>query len=302
MSGDLSSFYKNPFRSLNGLVRERIDQGVDANGSGPVYALGNGVVTNLYNSGWPGGSFISYRLTDGPYSGKYVYIAESIHPAVKIGQNVTSNTVVGTMFDGPDGIEMGWAAPGGTGGTMAQVYHQESPVGDPGERSTAFGVLMNDVLTSLGFPGGIHQSGPTAGSVPSGWASAPSGPAAAPSGGGGSTGPTGQLVSEHSSKSGESTSIWGDIWDGLKDVGGLVTAPAAATVGVAEGIGGFAQDFSRLLKMIDWLFEPSSWVRILSGFAGVILLIIAGVMLWKAAGGSSPSGGSSVPNVVPFPV
>jgi hypothetical protein len=128
-----------------------------------------------------------------------------------------------------------------------------------------------------------------------------------PTSGGTSTpsAPGGQIVSQHSTKSGESTSIWGDIWDGLKTIGGDVTAPASAIVGVAEGIGGFAQDFSRLLKMIDWLFEPSSWVRIVAGIVGVTLLGLAAVMLWKAAGGSAPKpkgGGGGMPMIVPVPV
>ena len=50
--------YGNPLRSIAGLSPERIDQGVDYHGYGPIYALGNGVILSVYNSGWPGGTFI----------------------------------------------------------------------------------------------------------------------------------------------------------------------------------------------------------------------------------------------------
>jgi len=62
--------YVNPLRSVSGLVPERIDEGVDFGGTGPVYALGDAVVTNAgQNAGWPGGGWITYQLTDGPDQG-----------------------------------------------------------------------------------------------------------------------------------------------------------------------------------------------------------------------------------------
>jgi len=49
-------YYVNPLRSVSGLVPERIDEGVDFGGTGPVYALGDAVVTNAGgNAEWPGG-------------------------------------------------------------------------------------------------------------------------------------------------------------------------------------------------------------------------------------------------------
>src|SRR5262249_58441885 len=38
--------YRNPLRGVSGLVPERIDDGVDFTGLGPVYALGDAVVTS----------------------------------------------------------------------------------------------------------------------------------------------------------------------------------------------------------------------------------------------------------------
>ena len=43
--------YVNPLRGINGLTPERIDQGVDYSGYGPIYAIGDGVVLSTVNSG-----------------------------------------------------------------------------------------------------------------------------------------------------------------------------------------------------------------------------------------------------------
>ena len=90
--------YANPLRAIGGLNPERIDQGVDFSGFGPIYAIGDGVVLSTVNGGWPGGTFIAYRLTDGPANGLTVYFAEDIQPAVSVGQTVNANTVLGTAY------------------------------------------------------------------------------------------------------------------------------------------------------------------------------------------------------------
>src|SRR5258708_10547615 len=100
--------YANPLRAVQGLTAERIDQGVDYSGSGDIYALGPGTIENVYNAGWPGGAFISERLSGGPYAGLYSYAAENISPAVAVGQPVDDATVIGRVTGG---IETGWAAP-----------------------------------------------------------------------------------------------------------------------------------------------------------------------------------------------
>jgi murein DD-endopeptidase MepM/ murein hydrolase activator NlpD len=157
--------YANPLRAVRGLSPNRIDQGVDYEGFGPVYALGDGEVLSVVNGGWPGGTFICYRLTDGPASGLVVYVAEDLNPDVQIGQSVTPNTVLGSMFGGPYGIETGWAQTSADGDTMAAVYGQYF-----GSNTTAFGNNFSQLLTSLGAPGGVLQNAPT-GSLPSGWPS-----------------------------------------------------------------------------------------------------------------------------------
>lgn len=67
--------------------------------SGPVYAIGNAIVENVYEPQWPSGVFISYRLTSGPAMGRYVNVAENVTPKVVVGQHVTAMTVVGVVHD-----------------------------------------------------------------------------------------------------------------------------------------------------------------------------------------------------------
>ena len=155
--------YANPLRAVVGLTSERIDQGVDYSGFGPIYAIGDGVVLSTVGSGWPGGTFIAYRLTDGPAKGLVVYAAEDIEPSVQIGETVTSRTVLGHMFLGPSGIETGWADRSRLPDTMARTYGQFD-----GSNATAFGDNFSQLLQSVGAPGGI-ASGTPSGTLPPSW-------------------------------------------------------------------------------------------------------------------------------------
>ena len=158
-----SSGYTDPLSGVSGLSPERIDQGVDYSGYGPITALGSGVVSSTYNGGWPGGTFITYQLSSGPAAGLTVYAAEDIVPSVSVGQTVSAGEVIGTVYEGPDGIETGWAD-GGAGNTMAMSAGQFY-----GSNSTAFGANFSQLLASLGAPPGILQNNPPTGSLPSGW-------------------------------------------------------------------------------------------------------------------------------------
>ena len=159
-----SNGYANPLRAIAALTPERIDQGVDYAGIGPIYAIGNGVVLSTSIPGWPGGTYIAYQLSDGPAAGRVVYAAEDIEPSVQPGQQVNANTVLGQVYAGPDGIETGWGDPTAIGNTMARTYSQFS-----GGNSTAFGANFSRLLQSLGAPGGILQNNPPTGSLPGGW-------------------------------------------------------------------------------------------------------------------------------------
>jgi murein DD-endopeptidase MepM/ murein hydrolase activator NlpD len=155
--------YANPLRSVGGLSAQRIDSGVDYAGTGPVYAIGNGVVLNVYAADWPGGTFIAYQLSDGPAKGLVVYTAEDLNPQVSVGSTVTANTVIGDMYGGPHGIEIGWADGSRIPNAMARSYGQYG-----GGNSTAFGYNFSRFLQALGAPGGILNNSPT-GTLPADW-------------------------------------------------------------------------------------------------------------------------------------
>jgi hypothetical protein len=161
--------YRNPLRGVTGLVPERIDDGVDFAGTGPVYALGDAVVTGAAgdNYGWPGGGWITYRLTSGPGAGLMVYVAEDIVPAVVAGQRVTPSTVVGSMYDGGDGIETGWAQP--TGLSAESELPQAGGIGGLGPFPTRLGLNFDELLQTLGAPAAPNRAQPPHGLLPAGY-------------------------------------------------------------------------------------------------------------------------------------
>lgn len=153
--------YRNPLRAITGLVLERVDMGADFAGSGPVYAIGKAIITSAAgdNEGWPGGGWITYEVTAGRARGLQVYVAEDVTPAVQAGEQVTSHTVIGRMYDGGDGIETGWAMPDG------QSAESQLPiaggVSGEGPFPTEVGLNFDRLLQSLGVPPApnSHQAG-----------------------------------------------------------------------------------------------------------------------------------------------
>jgi murein DD-endopeptidase MepM/ murein hydrolase activator NlpD len=168
--------YANPLRNVSGLILERVDMGVDFGGSGPVYALGDGVVTNAEgdSSGWPGGGWITYRLTSGPAAGLMVYVAEDVTPDVQVGQTVTSATVVANMFNGGDGIETGWAM--SDGASAESEMPEAGGIGGDGPFPTMVGLNFDALLQALGVPAAPNSGQAGNGTLPSNyptdWASA----------------------------------------------------------------------------------------------------------------------------------
>lgn len=176
-SSDVSG-YQDPLRALeqNGsLTPERIDQGVDYSGSGPIYAIGNGKVLNVYNCGWGScaglggaGAFIVYRLSDGPAAGKYVYVAENCPWKVQIGDSVTSNTVVCNLVNQFPNLETGWANGSALGAALASSVWPKSV--DDTAHYTAYGLNFSQLLVKLGAPPGTIQPGAQQlGTLPGGW-------------------------------------------------------------------------------------------------------------------------------------
>lgn len=159
--------YLNPLRQVGGLNPERIDEGVDFSGTGPVYAIGSGVVTEAQaaNSGWPGGGWITYELTSGPAVGEVVYLAEDVIPTVHPGEIVSRDTVIAHMYSGFDGIETGWA--------MLDSLSSESElpeaggIGGAGPFPTAVGTNFDELLQALGVPAAPNFGPGGAGLLPS---------------------------------------------------------------------------------------------------------------------------------------
>jgi murein DD-endopeptidase MepM/ murein hydrolase activator NlpD len=160
--------YDNPFRAISGLIPERIDQGVDFGGAGPVYALGDAVITNATTSaGWPGGGWITYTLTEGPARGLTVFVAEDVSPTVSVGQHVTSDTVIAKMYDGGDGIETGWATADGS--TAESQLSEAGGISGYGPFPTEIGMNFEELLQALGVPAGYGRNDATNGLLPSGY-------------------------------------------------------------------------------------------------------------------------------------
>jgi hypothetical protein len=143
--------YLNPLRAISGLLGERIDMGADFGGTGPIYAIGNAVVTSETTSaGWPGGGWITYQLTNGPAAGLQVFVAEDVTPTVQVGEHVTSSTVIAQMYNGGAGIETGWALPDGSSAESQSAA--AGGVSGGGPFPTAVGVNFDNLLLTLGAP------------------------------------------------------------------------------------------------------------------------------------------------------
>ncbi|HEX9030631.1 MAG TPA: hypothetical protein VF834_02220 [Streptosporangiaceae bacterium] len=159
--------YENPFRDLSGLIPQRVDMGVDFVGSGPVYAIGDGVVTAATGAsgGWPGGGWITYQLTDGPAAGEVVYVAEQVSPTVTVGEHVTPSTVIGTMLAGGSGIETGWAMPDSA--SAESQLTEAGGISGGGPFPTLVGLNFDELLQALGVPAAPNFTPTGYGTLPS---------------------------------------------------------------------------------------------------------------------------------------
>lgn len=171
--------YVNPLREVRDLTPRRIDLGVDYAGSGPLLAIGRGLVTTASDtdsgppscwaiSCWPGGGIVVYRLLDGPFAGKYVYVAEHLAVTVRAGQTVRPGQRVATLYAGYPWSEWGWAAGPGPEALGMRDGHR-CPCSDPGGWSTIDGRNMNRLLVRLGAPSASLQGSPPNQQMPRGW-------------------------------------------------------------------------------------------------------------------------------------
>lgn len=153
--------YSNPIGK--GITPWRVDQGVDFNGPGKLYALGSGTIVNVHDSGWPGGTFLELHLDNGRYKGRYVYYAETVIPVVGLG-HVRRGQLIARLPACSRCLEIGWAS---GHMSLARALGQAAAggaAGDAGAYPTACGMAFNGLLKSLGAPGGLTMGKPVQGS------------------------------------------------------------------------------------------------------------------------------------------
>lgn len=145
--------YVSPF--VGNVVPNRIDEGVDYGVSGvTIRAIGNAEVVFLGTySGFP--NYLVYKLLDGTYQGKNIYIAEGWEPSVKQGDKVSTTTGL-TLGKGSGAIETGWAQGPPTYLPLDQVYGGN--YGGNGAPPTALGLSFNRLLVAVGAPSGIVET------------------------------------------------------------------------------------------------------------------------------------------------
>ncbi len=171
--------YVNPVRRVSGLTPRRIDLGVDYAGTGPLLAIGRARVTTASDtdsgpsscwaiSCWPGGGIVVLRLLDGPFAGKYVYMAEHITVNVRVGQTVSAGQQIAMLYAGYPWSETGWAAGPGPEALGIADGHSCQTCPDIGDWSTVEGRNMNALLVRLGAPSGLYQPVPNQ-AMPRGW-------------------------------------------------------------------------------------------------------------------------------------
>ena len=159
------SVYDDPFRDAY-YSSARIDAGVDFCGTGPVYAIGPGVIVN---EGTPshtstfGYDIAVYRLTAGPAAGKYVFFAEHYDNMGRHnpGDRIDSNTVLYRMNGC---IEIGWSDGPPRNGSEAW----DSGTYSEGQRS-ALGDNFSLLLVALGGKPGLTLGRTTTGVLPPGY-------------------------------------------------------------------------------------------------------------------------------------
>jgi hypothetical protein len=139
--------YTNPLAGDN-YYTGRTDMGVDfcLTKGEPIRAIGDGVVVGVDRNWFEGQPYIWYQLTDGPYAGRYVYVAEQIWRLARVGQVLKAGDVVARYAGKGTCIESGWGTSSGWTLAQATTGYKE------GQRTVA-GVGFARFLLSLGVQG-----------------------------------------------------------------------------------------------------------------------------------------------------
>lgn len=176
--------YVNPLKAVANLKPSRIDMGVDYSGSGPILALGRAKIVLATDrragpeSCWgktcvpPPGDMIVYRLLEGRFAGKYVYVVENITVEVRAGQTVNAGQRIATLHEGSPNLEIGWSSGHGVQ-TLAVARGHQCACRDPGGWSSIEGRNFNALLVWLGAPSGYVTTTPAGQHMPRGWPSLP---------------------------------------------------------------------------------------------------------------------------------
>jgi murein DD-endopeptidase MepM/ murein hydrolase activator NlpD len=135
-----ASSYVNPFSFSSNLVTGRVDQGVDFTGSGPIVAIGDGLVLQTSAPGWPEGGGVLYELLNGPLKGQVIFVYEGVDATVQPGQQVRAGEQIATFRPGGS-IETGLADSSGTPLSHAEYYEG---------KETQSGLEMLSLLQALG--------------------------------------------------------------------------------------------------------------------------------------------------------
>jgi hypothetical protein len=156
--------YADPFRQAE--VRgERIDMGVDYDGTGTLDAIAHGVVTEVTPGGWGSyGNYLKYEITDknSPLYGQSIYYAEGVTPLVTVGDVLNPGDPVASLIPGwHSGIEVGFAGRGET-----STYAATEGGGYSEGQATAAGEAMSTLIGWLGGPTGYLEGQMRPGSTP----------------------------------------------------------------------------------------------------------------------------------------
>jgi len=130
----------------------RTDQGVDYNPPNghplPVYAICDGtILTTTSPPGWPGGYYLTYKLSSGPFVGKCIYVAEHLSNVLPIGTQVKAGQQIATALPGSPWTEWGWSQ---GWGTPATPYPKGTP--ESNHYATDGGKAFARFMKSLGAP------------------------------------------------------------------------------------------------------------------------------------------------------